>query len=137
MSDEAGVPSALDDEGVGEVARGAENLLEFLEAAEQEGYRTQFVARTTGDVICRSCQEVVDAAALDVHRVRRLEGASDAADELLAVWVACPGCGARGVMTLGYGPNAGAEDIAVLAQLPLDHADHWPAPSERSTGDGT
>ncbi len=122
--------------GSDDVARGAETVVDALETARREGYETQFVARVGGDVRCHSCHRIVNAAVLGVDRVRRLEGPSDAADELIVVWVTCPRCGSRGVITLGYGPNASAEDVAVLRHLSLDHADHSPVPSERPGGGG-
>jgi hypothetical protein len=51
---------------------------------------------------------------------RRLEGSSDAADLLLVVMSRCPNCSRRGVLTLGYGPNATEDDVAALECLDLD-----------------
>lgn len=107
-------------------AVGAMTLTEVLDAARDRGHTTQMIARESGEVTCRSCNSLVNPAALSVDHVDRLEGASDAADEMLVASVQCPRCGAKGVLTLGYGPNASDEDIAVLPHLSLSGADASP-----------
>jgi hypothetical protein len=108
------------------VAQGASTLIEAIDAAAAAGYTTTFVANATGDVTCGNCHRLVNPAALKVDHVRRLEGASDAADLMLVASAVCPSCGAAGVLSLGYGPNAGDGDIAVLPFLDLTHADASP-----------
>ena len=108
--------------GAGEVPQGADTLLDVLRAAAAAGYDGAFSAREGGDVDCGSCRNAVNTAALSVDAVHRLEGASDAADLLLVALAQCPVCGARGTLTLGYGPNASASDAAVLPFLDLGGA---------------
>lgn len=44
---------------------------------------------------------------------------SDPDDMLMIVAVTCPVCGARGTLTLGYGPIASIEDTDVLRDIQL------------------
>lgn len=96
---------------------GASTLLEVLDSAQEAGFTHQFIATPDGHVRCSGCTSVIAADRLVVRHQDRLEGASDAADELLVALVECPACGARGVLTLGYGPNASDADDAVLRRL--------------------
>ncbi len=101
-------------------AMGAETLIGVLRRASDSGFGAQFIARPDGMITCKSCDATSAAAAIDPVRSHRLEGASDAADLMLVVEARCPVCDTGGVLTLGYGPNATAEDEAVLAELKLD-----------------
>lgn len=98
---------------------GARTLLDVLDAAQDAGFDEQFIAREDGTVRCDAHTEPVAADRLVVHDHERLEGASDAADELVVVLAECPDCGARGTLTLGYGPNASPADAAVLVHVAL------------------
>jgi len=108
-------PSAQDP-----VSAGAETLVEVLRDAADRGFGGQLIARADGTVECKGCDALSSADAIEVVRGHRLEGASDAADMMLVVEANCPACGLGGVLTLGYGPNATAEDEAVLADLDFD-----------------
>lgn len=99
-------------------AQDATTLLEAIDAAQAAGFSEQFIATADGDVRCGACSAEIPAEQLVVHHQDRLEGASDAADEMLVARVECSECGVRGVLTLGYGPNADEADIAVLRRLP-------------------
>ena len=99
------------------VAMGADTLVAVLRAAANDGYTTQFIARAAGDVECRNCERMVNPAAIGIDGLRRLEGASDVAEMMLVAWCTCPVCGTKGTLTLGYGPNAGEADLAVLPHL--------------------
>lgn len=95
-------------------------MVDVLRQASNRGFETQFIARSDGNITCKSCDATSAASAIDPVRSHRLEGASDAADMMLIVEARCPVCGTGGVLTLGYGPNATVEDDAVLAELRLD-----------------
>lgn len=99
---------------------GADTLVGVLRQASENGFDTQLIAKPDGTVRCESCGEASPASSIEPVRSHRLEGASDAADMMLVVEATCPACGAGGVLTLGYGPNATADDEAVLADLSLD-----------------
>lgn len=78
---------------------------------------------TSADAVrCLECGCSSPVRLFGVARVHRLEGASDAADELIVVEVTCPGCGRGGTLTLGYGPAASALDAEVVTALNLG----WP-----------
>lgn len=99
------------------VAQGADTLVGVLRAAADDGYAAQFSGRPDGTIRCHECNTDSDAASVEVEQTRRLEGASDPADMLLAVRMTCPRCGAKGVLTVGYGTNASDADLAVLPLL--------------------
>lgn len=101
------------------VTTGADTLVGVLRQASANGFDTQLIARSDGTVECESCGTRSGSAAIEPVRSHRLEGASDAADLALVVEAPCPACGIGGVLVLGYGPNAGPEDEAVLADLDL------------------
>ena len=92
-------------------------LAELLESFEVQGYRTQMAARPGGSVLCTSCHQESDAAAMQVDGLERAEGVSDPDDMLAVVALVCPICNAHGTLVLGYGPEASAEDAEVLARL--------------------
>lgn len=99
------------------VAQGADTLVGVLRQASDNGFSTQLVAEPDGAVECESCGATSPASSIKPVRHHRLEGASDAADMMLVVEAFCPACGTGGVLTMGYGPNATADDEAVLVDL--------------------
>lgn len=99
------------------VAMGADTLLGVLREAAHDGFGSHFTAVAPGRVHCDACDRRLRPRDLDVVRLRRLEGASDVADMLLVAWCECPACRTRGVLTLGYGPNAADPDVEVLAGI--------------------
>jgi hypothetical protein len=78
----------------------------------------QLYARPEGSVRCGECRTDSPAADVHVDGVERLEGASDPGDMVAVIAGTCPACGARGTLTLSYGPGASADDADVLAALP-------------------
>jgi hypothetical protein len=98
---------------------------EGLGAVLRDFQREGFVGnlRVAGpDVACGTCGSVLRPADLLVHRLRRLEGASDPDDMLAVVGASCRGCGTDGTLVLGYGPAADPLDAAVLAGLVIPEA---------------
>ncbi len=85
---------------------------------QDEGYLAELWAQPEGQVRCGACGVTSPAAAFSVGRQRRLEGASDPDDMQLVVGAICPACGARGVLTLQYGPKASQQDADVVVALP-------------------
>ncbi|MCU1455815.1 MAG: hypothetical protein JWN46_3961 [Acidimicrobiales bacterium] len=94
-------------------------LLVILRQLGDAGWTADFHATDDGGLRCPRCGTVFPAATFRVDAVRRLEGASDPADEQIVLAVTCPDCGVRGTVVLGYGPNASDADTAVLAQIVL------------------
>jgi hypothetical protein len=119
-------------------ASGADTLIHVLREAAADGYDASFQAVTDSDdetdtdattpglATCSECDTTSEATAFDIEHFRRLEGASDAADLMLVAFTACPSCGAKGTVTLGYGPNAGRADDRFLAALDLRDASTAP-----------
>ena len=92
-------------------------LTEMLNSLADEGFVDQFVPVDGGAVECCRCSTTIDAAALDVVSMRRLEGASDPDDMMSLVAARCPNCEASGTLVLGYGVNANVEDAEILQAL--------------------
>lgn len=117
MSETPKPPETPDDDPV---TAGADTLVGVLREASDRGHGNQMIARADGTVECDSCDTKSPASAIQAIRTHRLEGASDAADMMLVIEADCPACEAGGTLTLGYGPNATADDQAVLEDLDLD-----------------
>lgn len=98
--------------------RGGRTLMEILDDAAARGFTAHAVGRD-GRVECGNCSTVSDPATLTIRRVDRLEGASDAADEMLVVWFECPHCGVGNTLTLGYGSNSSTSDVGILDAIEL------------------
>ncbi len=115
--------------GPPEAAGEERSLLALLAELEAHGYAGQFATRPGGRLLCFSCGRVTDAHAASLFAFRRLEGASDPADMVSVLALACPACGNRGTLVVNYGPEMTAEDAEVLAAL----ADRRGASPERWT----
>jgi hypothetical protein len=104
------------EDGPGEVTDGY-TIAEAMQRLESDGYSGQFAARPGAMVRCFTCQRESQAGAVQLHRLVRTEGASDAADETVIAALTCPRCGARGTTVLNYGPEAPPDDAEVLRLL--------------------
>lgn len=89
-------------------------LMGVLAGLLADGFETDMFVTATGKVRCGACRHDADPADLELHAIRRLEGASDPADEAAALALVCRVCGARGTAVVRYGPEAEPQDIAVL-----------------------
>jgi hypothetical protein len=85
---------------------------------EAKGFQEQFKVAKEGRVLCLGCGTESPAKGFKVDSQKRVEGVSDPDDESLVVALHCPLCGARGALTLAYGPRAGRDEAAVLSDLP-------------------
>jgi hypothetical protein len=94
-----------------------ETIVDVLAELEALGFVGQFVPRETAQVECLACHRVWPADETVFRHLRRLEGASDPADMVAVVGLACPACSHRGTAVLSYGPEASAVDTEVLARL--------------------
>ncbi len=92
-------------------------ILDVLSELEAMGFTGQFAPRAGAQVECLECHRLSPADHTVLRHLRRLEGASDPADMLAVVGLACPHCGHRGTAVLGYGPEASPIDAEVLASL--------------------
>lgn len=108
-------------DGAGDQVRGVPSdnttLTSVMEGLAEMGYDGQFSVLDLARLRCTQCDTVsaVDEFSIDLHR--RLEGASDPDDMMTVLGAACPACGARGTVVLGYGPNASPEDAAVSSAV--------------------
>ncbi|CAN5754022.1 hypothetical protein BH10ACT1_BH10ACT1_13620 [soil metagenome] len=118
---EAEIESGADD-GLDQVAGAPSDnttLVDVLAELKADGYEADLRAiGDLGEVRCGACGQASSADTLTDLVERRLEGASDPDDMVLAIGARCPACGERGVMTLGYGPAASEADAAAVALLP-------------------
>lgn len=108
------------------------SLIDIITSFERAGYRGQMAARPEGRIICFTCHQESDAATVAMEELRRTEGASDPDDMVAIVALLCPHCGTRGTLLLNFGPEATAEDVAVLSRLVDRRAGHFRAGQFRS-----
>jgi hypothetical protein len=92
-------------------------LVEILAELRTLGFERDVQVTDAGELCCRECGHCVPAASMELLELRRLEGASDPADEAAVLGVRCGGCGALGVAIVRYGPEAGPGDEMVLREL--------------------
>lgn len=101
---EAGVPSDR-------------TLVEVLDGLRAEGFTGDVRVTDEGELCCRSCGHCVHPRDMQLLTLRRIEGASDPGDMAAVLGLQCPGCGAKGVAVVRYGPEAGPGDVVVLQHL--------------------
>ena len=70
-----------------------------------------------GDVVrCHTCEATSSPAELQVHSLRRLEGASDPADMSAVLATSCPRCGQQGTIVVMFGPESSPAEVDLLQQ---------------------
>ncbi len=92
-------------------------LAAILASYERSGFDSSFSPRTGGTIECVHCDSVLPSSQFTIDSLRRLEGASDPDDMIAVVALSCPKCQAKGLLVLGYGPMASAEDSDILASM--------------------
>ncbi|MGH8984370.1 MAG: hypothetical protein ACRDY6_10925 [Acidimicrobiia bacterium] len=92
-------------------------ILEVLGDLEAMGFTGQLMPRPGAQVECLACHRLSPADETVLRHLRRLEGASDPADMLAVVGLACPHCSALGTAVFGYGPEATPVDDEALSSL--------------------
>ena len=105
-------------------------LVDILDDLDAAGYPPRLLVRPGGVIHCARCGADTPGALWTVAQTRRLEGATDPAEQVLILGLVGPPspCGCRGSLVLGYGPAASADDAAVLAVLDVPSArDRAPA----------
>ena len=90
---------------------------EVMAGMEADGFAGQMAARAGGAVVCFSCRQESRAGEVVLHALHRIEGVSDPDDMVAVAALACPRCGARGTVVLGYGPEADPDESDVLVRL--------------------
>ncbi len=101
----------------GSVATGPATLVDAITELEGDGFTGQFLPSDSGHLLCLNCDTRVATDAVTVHRLRRLEGASDPADMAAVAAFECPRCSARGTVALKYGPDATPDEADILRLL--------------------
>ncbi|MGH9085962.1 MAG: hypothetical protein ACRDYW_10950 [Acidimicrobiales bacterium] len=89
-------------------------LMSVLAALKADGYDGDMFVTAEGKVRCGVCRHDAEPTQIELHAIRRIEGASDPADEAAVLALTCRVCGARGTAVVRYGPEAEPQDIAVL-----------------------
>ena len=92
-------------------------LTTVLAGYEGSGFDAAFSPRDASVIECLTCGATLPAAQFTIASLRRLEGASDPDDMIAVVAITCPMCSAQGVLVLGYGPMASAQDSDILVAL--------------------
>ncbi len=92
-------------------------LAAVLAGYERSGFDSSFSPSNNGTVECVNCGSVMSSSQFTIDSLRRLEGASDPDDMIAVVALSCPNCRAKGLLVLGYGPMASAEDSDILATM--------------------
>lgn len=105
------------DQGVTQDPSDNTTLTEVLAGYVDSGFAAEFSPLEKSIIACNSCGSSIAANRFTIRSLRRLEGASDPDDMLAVVATACPSCDARGVLVLGYGPMAAAQDADILTSM--------------------
>ena len=92
-------------------------LTAVLAGYDSAGFDAQFSATEEGQVHCYSCGANAVPSSVELHSLRRLEGASDPADMLAVAAISCPSCAVKGVLVLSYGPDTTPGEADVLVGL--------------------
>ncbi|MEY2425380.1 MAG: hypothetical protein QOI61_952 [Actinomycetota bacterium] len=96
----------------------ATTVSEIVASFEEQGYVISFTAEADAVIRCGGCRTAGPASEVHVDGIARAEGPSDPGDQAMVVALRCAWCGASGVLVVGYGPQASAEDADVAALLP-------------------
>ena len=93
-----------------------------IDDLREQGYGADFVVGEGGVVRCTSCRHEEQPGDIDVDVFRRLEGASDPDDMSAILAITCRECGTKGIVMVGYGPNASPDegDLLLAVDTPED-----------------
>lgn len=117
MADQEHTANPEPHEGVTHDPSDNTTLSEVLAGYVDSGFAADFSPMERSIIACNSCASTIAANRFTIHSLRRLEGASDPDDMMAVIATACPSCGAQGVLVLGYGPMAAAEDADILTSM--------------------
>lgn len=92
-------------------------LTSLLKLLRDEGFERDMFVTGSATLRCGVCGQESLPSQVAVHAVRRVEGASDPADEAAVLALSCPACGARCTAVVRYGPEADPQDGEVLRRL--------------------
>jgi len=108
-------------------------LTDIIEGYRDNGFGGDFFAEPGGTVRCGTCGSVLSAGQLQMHSLRRLEGASDPADMQAVVATSCRVCGADGTLVVAFGSAASDTDSDVFLLL-ADRRDSSLLPPDSAPG---
>lgn len=123
MSNDPVTDQVPDSDEVAHAPSDETTLTAVLSSYETAGFDAQLAATDDGQVHCYSCGVSADPAQVELHSLRRLEGASDPSDMLAVAAVICPACDVRGVLVLSFGPDSTRGEADVLVALEDRRAD--------------
>ena len=89
------------------------SILDILEYYRAAGFGADAYAIDGGQMRCGSCQSLITADHLDIHSLRRLEGASDPSDMVGVIAIICPVCDAHATAVLKFGPEASPAEVEI------------------------
>lgn len=103
-----------------------------LNELREQGYGADFVVQEGGAIRCTSCRTLEQPGEIEVDVFRRLEGASDPDDMSVILALTCRECGTKGVVMVGYGPNASPDEGDLLLAIDTPEDDGTDAAVDRS-----
>jgi hypothetical protein len=112
------------------------SVVEILRDYAGAGFNGDAFASEYGLILCGSCQSRLAASYVQVYSIRRLEGASDPADNLAVLAIICPVCQSRATMVLKYGPDASPDEVTIWHQT-KDCRDRKILPGDMAPGENT
>ena len=92
-------------------------LSALIDQLRADGFARDMFVTEDAKIRCGVCHEDSNPADLELHAIKRIEGASDPADEAAVLALGCKCCGALGTAVVRYGPEAGPQDDEVLRAL--------------------
>ena len=110
-------PTPPDEEGPRDPASTEPSLQEVLGSYAAAGFTSDAYVNEAGMLECGSCNASSDPARVEVHSIRRLEGASDPADLSAVLAAICPACHALATAVIRFGPEASAGEQRVWEMM--------------------
>lgn len=92
-------------------------LTAVLDGCAEGGFGADFFVTQDAQLRCGTCREDMDPATVDLHGLRRVEGASDPADMAAVLCLKCGHCGMQGTAVVKFGPEAEPYEDDVLAAV--------------------
>ena len=89
------------------------SVMEVLAHYAAAGFDGDAFVTAGGRMKCGSCDSLIAPTQVDIHSIRRLEGASDPSDMVGVIAMICPVCKSRLTAVLKYGPEASEDETAV------------------------
>jgi Zn finger protein HypA/HybF involved in hydrogenase expression len=88
-------------------------LVEIDKEYSDAGFATDVFVTEEAMLLCSNCNSLLSPDYVDIHSIRRLEGASDPADVSAIIALICPVCGSGGTAVLQYGPEARPAEVEI------------------------